>query len=228
MNALTRAAAAAAVALTAAGATSAATTTLTLTGSVSTVDATLAGTFHVGDPVSVTLRYDPATPVVASSPYGAVYDFLQFQMSFGSYQATFTSSAADNMGWVGIGNDVTGGPVGPIADAFGASVLGSHVSGAPVGGVPLQQGFFTLWDGTATALHDNSLPAQPSLAAFPSLDVAGLSFCATYTCGTGNLLGSVQANLTAMTVSLVPEPPPAALLLAGASLIGAWRRRRRR
>jgi len=200
----------------------AATTTLTFGGSVSTVDTGLAGTFHSGDAVSITLRYDPSTPdLIPPNPHNAGYAYLSFDLTFGSYNVSFGTQFPNS---VGVLNDADQG-LGP-SDAFGASAFQTG-AGPSVGGLPLQQGFVTLWDFTQTAFNDTSLPVSPSFAAF-SYRVAGLTFCSNSGCGVGSDMNTVFADIGSMSVvASVPEPASAALLLAGLMLV-AWRCAKRR
>ena len=200
------------------GAAQAATTTLTFGGSVSTVDSALTGTFQPGDAVSITLSYDPSTPdLIPPNPQRAGYGYISFDLKFGSYSVSFGTQFPNS---VGVENDVNES-LGP-SDAFGASAFQTG-AGPSVGGLPLQQGFVTLWDFTQTAFSDTSLPASPSFAAF-SYRVAGLTFCSNSGCGVGSNMNTVFADISSM--NSVPEPASAALMLAGVTLV-AWRSRRR-
>jgi MYXO-CTERM domain-containing protein len=205
-----------------AGAAQAGPTTLTFTGSVSTVDAALTGTFHPGDAVSIVLSYDPAAQdLIPPNPTNAGYPYLAFDLMFGGYSASFGTQFPNG---VGVLNDTDQG-LGP-ADAFGASGFQTG-AGAPVGGLPLQQGFVTLWDFTQTAFSGTSLPAAPSFGAF-SYRVGGLTFCSNPGCGVGSNMSSVFADISAMSVvTSVPEPPSAALVLLSVVAIVALRVRRR-
>jgi len=192
----------------------AATTTLTFGGSVSTVDPALTGTFTPGDPVSIMLVYDPAAAdLIAPNPNQAGYPYISFDLTFGSYTATFGTQFPNS---VGVLNNTDQG-LGR-ADAFGASAFQTG-AGAPVGGLPLQQGFVSLWDFTQTAFDSTSLPAVPSFAAF-SYRVGGLTFCSNPGCGVGSNFSTVFADIGSMSgVTTVPEPATAALLLVGIAVV---------
>lgn len=206
-----------------ADAAQAAPTTLEFDGSVNSVDPALTGTFGFGDPVSIRLVYDAATPdALPADPNLAVYDFISFDLRFGSYTASFSSNAAGGVGIVVLNNADQG--LGP-ADAFGASAAGSG-AGAPVGGLPLQQGFVSLWDFTQTAFTGTSLPAPPAFDQF-SYRVAGMTFCTSSGCGVGQNPNSVFAEITSMSsVTAVPEPAIWALMLPALAMVGLRRRRR--
>lgn len=192
----------------------AATTTLDFGGSVSSVDAGLIGTFRVGDPVSIKLIYDPAAgDLIAPNPNNAGYPYLGFELTFGGYSAAFGTQFPNS---VGILNNTNQG-LGP-ADAFGASAFQTG-AGAPVGGLPLQQGFVTLWDFTQTAFDDTTLPATPPFSAF-SYRVAGLTFCSNSGCGVGSNMSTVFADIDSMrAVTTVPEPATVTLVLAAAAVL---------
>lgn len=204
-----------------ASAARAATTTLVFTGKVSTVDAALTATFQSGDPVSITLVYDPAAAdLIPPNPTNAGYPYISFDLAFGSYTASFGPQFPNN---VGVLNNVDQG-LGP-ADAFGASAFQTG-AGAAVGGLPLQQGFVTLWDFTQTAFGGTALPVTPSFSAF-SYRVGGLTFCSSSGCGVGSNMNTVSADIGSMSaVTAVPEPGTAALLVAG--IAWAFRRASRR
>lgn len=187
--------------------------TLTLSGKITRVDPALNGSFAIDEAVTLLLRYDPATPAAGSNGSTAVYDFLAFELHFGNYDASFNSDAASGRAVIVVADNVNTF-LGP-ADAFGTSAYGGG-RGAAVGGGSLQQGFFALYDTSETALQDDHLPLNPSLAAFPSNASAGLSFCRDAGCGVGSLVGSVEAQLSAMDVVIneTPEPASGALVLA--------------
>jgi hypothetical protein len=196
--------------------TQAATTTLTFSGRIDTVDSALSAGFQPGETITITLRYDPATPdLIAPNPNQAGYAYLAFDLRFGAYAASFGSQFPNS---VAVLNNVDQG-LG-LADAFGASAFETG-AGPAVAGLPLQQGFFTLWDFSQTAFANTGLPVAPSFDAF-SYRVAGLSFCSNASCGVGSNASSVYASITSMAVTTtVPEPATAALVLAGLAALAA-------
>jgi hypothetical protein len=209
----------AAIALAACGlacAAQAATTTLTFGGQIETVDSALATGFQAGDAITIALRYDPATPdLMAPSPSQAGYAYLAFDLRFGGYAASFGTQYPNS---IGVLNNVDQG-LG-LADAFGASAFETG-AGPAVAGLPLQQGFFTLWDFLQTAFANTALPVAPSFDAF-SYRVAGLTFCSNTGCGVGSNMSTVYARITSMAVTTaVPEPATAALVLAGMLVLAA-------
>jgi hypothetical protein len=224
-----------------AGPVSASIITLDLTGTVTSVQSPLAGTFHLGDAAHVTVVYDTTTPAAATSlanPTEAIYDFISFGIQFGGYTASFaTGASATNplSSEIIVANDSTyvntQNPFAP-ADAFAVSSFGLG-TGAAVTGVPLAQGFLTLLDATSTALNSLALPSALSLAQFGTLDAAGLSFCKDSSCGVGSLLGIVEATLTSLSVTTsgpgntAPEPGTVSLVLSAVGLMAFARRRRR-
>lgn len=204
-----------------ASAAQAATTMLDFAGTVSSFDAALTGTFRVGDPVSIKLVYDPAAAdLIAPNPNNAGYPYVSFDLTFGGYSASFGTQFPNS---IGVLNNTNQG-LGP-ADAFGASAFQTGV-GAPVGGLPLQQGFVSLWDFTQAVFDDTTLPAVPPFSAF-SYRVAGLTFCSNPGCGVGSDMSTVFADIGSMrAITTVPEPATVTLVLAGVALLCRCRRRR--
>jgi PEP-CTERM motif len=196
-------------------------TVLTFAGHVTTVDAALTGAFSPGASVSITLTYDPLAPAVpGSSSSNSAYPYISFDLQFGSYHASFAPQPLNSI--VVLNNTDQG--LGP-ADAFGASATRPS-NGDSVGGLPLQQGFVSLWDLTETAFSQASLPQAPTFSAF-GLRVAGLSFCAVPSCGSNSNPSQVSADIDSMAaVTAVPEPATVALLLSGLGMVvGVGRRR---
>jgi hypothetical protein len=182
-------------------------------GAVDKVDAALAGTFQIGDAVSVDLSYDLAAPAFpGSNSKDAAYDLISLDLNFGAYSASYHTDPGHNT-FVGVtNNDQTG--LG-VADAMGGSAFVTG-GGAQVAGLPLQQGFVSLFDFTQTVFSDTSLPAALNLADFQTA-VAGLQFCADPGCGLGSNPSQVEAMIDSLAVVVVsvPEPASAALALLG-------------
>src|SRR5262245_28107804 len=57
-------------------------------GSVTSVDPLLTGTFAVGDPISDILTFDPAAVDTDPNPATGRYQYISFQLQFGSYVAS--------------------------------------------------------------------------------------------------------------------------------------------
>lgn len=195
-----------------AGAAHATPVTWLVGGTVNSVDSMLTGTFQVGDPVSIKLIFDPSTPVTGAIPNIAAYDFIQFDLTFGSYTVsylpntgTLTSITVVNNGNTGLG----------MADGFGAS--GFDTAGAPVNGLLLQSGFFSLFDFNQVVFSNTSLPSSLILSDFQTM-VAGLQFCTDLHCGVNSNPNDVFATIQSLAVvgtATAPEPPTWVLVLLG-------------
>jgi hypothetical protein len=227
MNWTQKAALAAALAL-AAFATQATIVTLHFGGAVDSVDAVLAGTFHVGDAVTVDLSYDLAAPAYAGSTSSiAAYDLIALDLNFGVYNANYHTEPGQNTFVDMINNATTG--LG-VADAFGGSAFVTG-GGAAVAGLPLQQGFISLFDFTQTVFNGTALPSALNLADFQTA-VAGLQFCTDPGCGVGSSPSQVLAKIGSLGVAVdpgpfpVPEPSTAALLLVSLVATRVTSRRR--
>src|SRR5262245_1100451 len=106
-------------------------------GSVTSVDPLLTGTFAVGDPISDILTFDPAAVDTDPNPATGRYQYISFQLQFGSYVA---SSLPGVNSIISVFNQ-------PSFDLFQALSAFSAV-GAPVNGLTLVSGATTLLDST--------------------------------------------------------------------------------
>jgi hypothetical protein len=179
----------------------------------------LTGTFHVGDPVSIKLTFDPSTPATGAIPTITAYDYITFDVTFGSYTASYVPDGAPLTTLVVVNNGNTG--LG-TADAFNASGF-DQSAGAPVSGLLLQEAFFTLFDFTQTVFSDTSLPSSLNLGDFQT-KVAGMQFCTNLACGVDANPNQVQATIRSLTVvGTAPEPTTWTLALLGLCAVAATR-----
>jgi len=187
-------------------------------GIVTSVDPLLTGTFTVGDPISDILTVDTAAADTAPGPTVGMYQYISFQLQFGSYVA---SSLPGVNSIVSVFNE-------PSFDLFQALSAFSAV-GAPVNGLTLVSGATTLLDSTHMVFNSDALPTSLNLGSFDIADTS-LSFCATPgdpgNCNTH--LQQVFGSITSLSVtSSVREPATLTLLGLGLAALG-WSRRQLR
>ena len=153
----------------------------------------------------------------------AAYDYIQFDVTFGSYTATYVPDAAHLSTMVVVNNFDEG--LGP-SDAFGANGF-DESAGAPVNGLPLQSAFVSLFDFTQTVFSDTSLPSSLNLADFQT-EVAGMQFCTELSCGSTTNPNQVQATIQSLrVVGTAPEPATLVLTLLSLCAVAANRFRTR-
>ena len=185
---------------------SAATITLTFTGTVTSIDPSLASVYAVGDAMSGSLSYDSTAS--DNDP----------DTAFGSYDGATNLSfdvegdvASAPLGFVEISNDLDT----PGFDSFRAAVVceAGTVCNAPApAGASPNSWELVLFDSTASVFSDDSLPTSLSLGGFDDAFVA-LIF-------SGDEVGGIVGiTLETLTVT-VPEPGVLGLLaLAGAAAL---------
>jgi hypothetical protein len=180
-----------------------------LSGTISSVDPSLAGTFGVGQSATMAVTIAPDAPSYVIGPNARGYGggAVSVTVTFGSYAATATSS--DVLIW---NDDPT------VADMWSVAFL--NPSGPSVGGSDLGAIVASLHDGSATALDDLDVPTLPLDPADFDDRLMRLDFGSSFS-------EEVVASLD--TISVIPEPSTA-MLLGGAlaTLSGVSRRRRAR
>ena len=199
-------------------------TTFQFGGSITSVDPALTSRFTTGDPISIVLSFDSSTPnVIPGTPGRAAYAYTRFDVQFGSYAVSFPNDITLGNGIAVLDNFHTA--LGQ-SDGFGPSAFGAG-SGAPVGGIPLRQGFFSLFDFTQTVFSDTSLPTLLTLGDFQTR-VAGLGFCSDPSCA-GAAAHYVFADINSFSniTGSVPEPNSMVLLSAGLGVLTPMMFRRR-
>jgi hypothetical protein len=175
----------------------------------------ISGTFHLGDPVSIKLTFDPASPPFGALADRAAYDFIRFDLTFGSYTASYLPDAGHTNFITIINNGSTG--LG-TADAFGATGFDPS-TGVPVAGLLLESAFVSLFDFTQTVFSGLSLPSSLDIGDFQTM-VAGLQFCTNSGCGIDANPSQVNATIDSLTV-VGTAPEPATRELAMLSLVAA-------
>ncbi len=181
------------------------------TGTVSSVDDGLGGTFSVGDQVSGIYIFESTTADSNNLPQRGEYNGTVRSFSFrkGGY------AGAAMAGNITVDNDANG------FDRYVVTIP-SPLTAPAVDGFALGRFALTLSDSTESVFNDDSLPlTPPALAGFDSR-----LFQLVYTKQVGMTfqIRSVLGNVTSL---VIPEPPSLMLFgVAGLSLVGGfWRRR---
>lgn len=199
-----------------ASSTNAAIVTLNFSGTVTSVDASLAPTFSVGQTLNGSYSFDTTTVARAgSNSTSAVFDALTaFNFSIGAY-------AASSVGAPEI--QVEDDPPGTFVDRYAlVSRASDGLSGAAVNGNALIFFGFRMDDSTNTAITNALvLPTNPSLSSFDSN-----SFFILF--GDPGSPVVVDGTLTSLTNAAIPEPATIAIWSLGvlSCTFGAARRRR--
>jgi len=182
------------------------------TGTVSSVDDGLGGTFSVGDQVSGIYIFESTTADSNNLPQRGEYNGTVRSFSFrkGGY------AGAAMAGNITVDNDANG------FDPYVVTIP-SPLTAPAVDGFALGRFALTLSDSTESVFNNDSLPlTPPALAGFDSR-----LFQLVYTKQVGMTfqIRSVLGNVTSL---VIPEPPSLMLFgIAGLSLFGGfWRRRR--
>lgn len=186
-------------------------------GTVVSVDASLAGTFSPGQAITGSYVFESTTPATSGSTATiAVFNALKsFQVTVGTYSAS--SAAAAEI-------QVDDNPGLPFHDRYGVISRASQgLTGGAVGGNPLLAAGFRLDDSTDTRFSTAmALPTSVSLAGFDSN--AFFLFFNTFAD-----LKLVTGTLTSVSTTAIPEPATVTLcVLGGLGLLGYRCRRGRR
>lgn len=189
----------------------AATVTWYFGGTLTSVSSDLSGSFAVGDAVSGSVAFDPAAPNTSPSPlYGTYPAISGFTVTVGGL--TYDLPAAEMPGEV------------YVLDEAGGDVLQFQASlaGPAVAGLAPRTAFLVLADSTGAALSGVSLPAvPPALAAFDTRYVS-IAFETQ-----PKRTPTIEARLSALSLTPVPEPASALAVLFGLAALLAVAARRR-
>ena len=184
--------------------------TVTFDGTLSNVEASLAGRFSLGDPMHVSITYESTTPDGWPDPDNGYYPAItSFNVLVEDPAGDYTASASD--GHFVVNNDRSGG--GGPDDAIFAEVNafgGGTLVGDPVDGMPLWQFLLQLDDGTGTALSNDLLPTSFDPTLF---DNNQLILYWRHDTGHGIYDDGIAADTFTSTSSFTPVPLPGALLL---------------
>ena len=191
--------------------------TMTGGGTLDSVDASVSGTFSLGDAFSFSFTYDDASP-----------DNLPANTTFGNYNANPLTSLSATIGGYSVswtaGVSTINIPVNSVMDV----IIGpGGFTGAAVAGLTPQFGNIALFDGDGAGgvLATDALPSAPftDISAFSSSSNFRLRFGPTFN------INEIQGQISflgAPPTAGVPEPTTLALF--GAALFGVVSVRRRR
>lgn len=205
--------------------------TFTYSGTINFVDASLAGTFAVGQTISSTITFESLAP-----------DSLPLNTALGAYNGVITNvlittggyTASSTNGQMQVFNNSFAGGDRFAGASFAAGVSGGQFSltGANVNGLQLLDFGFSLVDPTGTSLASDALPTSVNLAAFNAAQSGiGLDFGIPVSGQFPADFHPVRAVFTSFAVSgpaAVPEPGTLSLFGAALTMLGIRILRRRR